>query len=1100
MKKPPIWFANYSAIFLSSISIRDENIGISNDRVVITATPRQMSLSIANMKLSINLLFALLISVSCLQVLAQDQNGRDQITRMIPNPIPLSPNAAALGKFGDYKVSYFSGLPDISIPIYEIKSGELSVPITLSYHASGIKMNDIAGWCGMGWAVSTGGQITRKVNGGNDETGYYASTSSELTPSATVCNNWNYLWTIGMGGADMEPDVFTYNFPGKSGRFMLGSQGLTPPYLIPAEPLIVKAPPSTTTTVFNKFEIIDERGVLHRFGTNSNGNSAIESTGTVSNGVPNSSKTSWLLMEMIDPNIAADNISFNYNSFVGTTSRYDPNSRVSISDMCFNTTFDSNTGTRWAECPTSVANVMNSSSYSSNDQQFISTITFKTGKVEFLLGTRSDETTLRSLDKINIYSLVKGQYVLMKSVQFQYSYFSTPSKSNAVLKLDAIKFLDKNGASVQQYTFGYATNSFSWDNIFARDYWGFYNGRPNEDLIPKILYDLPSTQTIGTADRTANTQYLTEGVLNKITYPTGGFTQFEYEPHKYADGPDVFTGGGIRIAKITSDPNDGSRPVVKTFKYGINESGIGDPNFSDDQYGFYTVYNTVLMECLQTGSRSGELRYRTRTWYSRSSFETDGFESAPVNYLQVTEYLTDLFGNKLGKTVYEYDNGIVSSSGVPIPVPFSTKLWYDSFSWSHGMLTRKTVYDQNDNRLKKNEISYGTYRTESRHVGYGVYISGSYLGCPSNYCVNESNEHVDPLTMNLAFLTQNTGVKREISNKEYTYQTGNENQFVLKQTDNTYESAKLQVTQSVITASDVNEQKVVVSRYPFQLTTSLSSTGNALGMYMLNAKHIISKPFETYTYLQKEDGTNQRIVEANLTTYRRNENNSSQVVPDNIYFWESAISKAGYSPSAINSTKTGLTTDPNLVPRINLLNYDDEGNLLDAGKTNDAPVAYLYGYNKELPIAEATNSLAKNIFHTSFEEDITGISAGGKTGVQYATSGFTKSLTLLNPGNYILSYYTIQGNTWVSQQSVVTVPASGSYVITLTGAVDEVRFYPVAARMTTYTYEPFYGITSSTDPNNKTTYYKYDSFGRLEVIKDDDLNVLKRYKYNYYKP
>jgi YD repeat-containing protein len=63
--------------------------------------------------------------------------------------------------------------------------------------------------------------------------------------------------------------------------------------------------------------------------------------------------------------------------------------------------------------------------------------------------------------------------------------------------------------------------------------------------------------------------------------------------------------------------------------------------------------------------------------------------------------------------------------------------------------------------------------------------------------------------------------------------------------------------------------------------------------------------------------------------------------------------------------------------------------------------------------------------------------------------------------------------------------------------VDDLRFCPSEAQMTTYTYDPLLGMTSSTDPNNVTSYYEYDSFGRLKAVKDNDRNSLKQYNYHY---
>jgi YD repeat-containing protein len=51
--------------------------------------------------------------------------------------------------------------------------------------------------------------------------------------------------------------------------------------------------------------------------------------------------------------------------------------------------------------------------------------------------------------------------------------------------------------------------------------------------------------------------------------------------------------------------------------------------------------------------------------------------------------------------------------------------------------------------------------------------------------------------------------------------------------------------------------------------------------------------------------------------------------------------------------------------------------------------------------------------------------------------------------------------------------------------------------LTFYTYFPLIGMTSQTDTNGKTTYYEYDSFGRLTKIFDQDQKIIQEYKHHY---
>ena len=63
--------------------------------------------------------------------------------------LPVSPSANSIMKYGDVPVTLSNGLPGISIPIYTVEENGLQVPISLSYHAGGIKVDEPASWTGL---------------------------------------------------------------------------------------------------------------------------------------------------------------------------------------------------------------------------------------------------------------------------------------------------------------------------------------------------------------------------------------------------------------------------------------------------------------------------------------------------------------------------------------------------------------------------------------------------------------------------------------------------------------------------------------------------------------------------------------------------------------------------------------------------------------------------------------------------------------------------------------------------------------------------------------------------------------------------------------
>ena len=83
------------------------------------------------------------------------------------NLTPVSPAAFQFLKYTEMPVSEYTGIPNISIPLYEINVDGVAIPISLSYHAGGIRVSEEASWVGLGWDL-TFGSVVQTVYDGDD--------------------------------------------------------------------------------------------------------------------------------------------------------------------------------------------------------------------------------------------------------------------------------------------------------------------------------------------------------------------------------------------------------------------------------------------------------------------------------------------------------------------------------------------------------------------------------------------------------------------------------------------------------------------------------------------------------------------------------------------------------------------------------------------------------------------------------------------------------------------------------------------------------------------------------------------------------------------
>lgn len=163
------------------------------------------------------------------------------VLRAFCQPMPLlnvpSPEVAGLGEYGMVPVGLYTGVPDISVPLHEMKVGGNSFSVTASYHLASVKPGMQEGCLGLGWSLQSGGYISRSVNGIYDEQmhadgytpGYYANAYrlkgmtneqfNEATKSirSEVGAHTSYY--------ELSADEFSFSFFGYSGTFFYNENG-----------------------------------------------------------------------------------------------------------------------------------------------------------------------------------------------------------------------------------------------------------------------------------------------------------------------------------------------------------------------------------------------------------------------------------------------------------------------------------------------------------------------------------------------------------------------------------------------------------------------------------------------------------------------------------------------------------------------------------------------------------------------------------------------------------------------------------------------------------------------------------------------------------
>ncbi len=691
------------------------------------------SLSIPNWNFRVLSIFKLLLSVFLFLsypflLFAQPQNT----LREVGSP---APTVASLGKYADIPVSHHTGVPNISLPLYAVKDGDLVLNITLDYHSSGVKVEEIASWVGLGWSVNAGGMITRTIIGAPDEGNQnthpsprYSITGGEgwfedngLNPIFTdypVCiSNPNYLvdpndpggptghnldpnscyahyLDAGRGNIDTEPDIFTFNFNGYSGKFIFNESRQV--HVLPDQDLKIE-PLNYTSGNFDSWRVTTPDGTKYYFG----GINAKETVYSDPDGLgaildDYRTSTTWYLTR-IESHDGSHWINFTY-----VPEKYSFPDRLSHSGVLSNTCVPQPTyGLQYGPVGLMVNSV---NGYRLNQ------ITTSKGyaTVDFIATTlRQDVTKYRNIynnneeaKRLEQIKITSGAWI--KYFDFSYSYFQSTAVTGTDydlttltdkkrLRLDQVQ---ERGGSVTlpPYQFAYNPQAIGRRLSWGRDHWGYYNGADqNVGLIPNFTApcdpSYPGSNQTGLANRAPNEEKMKACILEEITYPTGGKTKFIYEAHKEnPNSPNIV--GGLRVKQITDTDGMGGVPVVRNFEYSTGILYAGNP-----QYVFNPNSNPLLLN-----NNIEFLGYLVNSSPNPPMRNTQGYH---IGYSVVHVVYPDN-----AKSTYRYNNLIPTPNYYYPPAPTQQVM-------GSGTLHKEEHYNAENNLVR--EVAY-TYLIETDNL------------------------------------------------------------------------------------------------------------------------------------------------------------------------------------------------------------------------------------------------------------------------------------------------------------------------------------------------------------------------------------------------
>ena len=688
--------------------------------------------------------------------------AKNIVAQRIENPIdyPITPQATALFKAIATPVSYYTGQPDISIPIYTISQDGVNIPISISFNSSGIFVNEEATNIGIGIRLNWGGTIIRNTNGQADERGFFTENYKIGTLKQDLSKDYNNIsiptffpwngfpesfitvkareneyfnidsyndpYANGNGNvvsSDLRPDDFYYNVLGKSGLFkfnQIDRKFIT----FPLDE--IKINKTLISENLQNFEIITNDGVRATLGDDAREFSIKENKDVYSNynqGVVQS----WFVKKIMTLKNTVIDFSYVDNQYKhATESRtmtyippkpYVSNDETHINGDIYTTT-----------------------------EKLIKTISFKEGKLEFIyINDREDfpntivsSTEVKLAPRLSQIILLDSKNNTIKNFKFHQSYFTGASNIinlNSRLRLDSLSINDNQLKKIESYKFEYNDSEIiplKKGIAINKDLWGYYNNSSSNRYINSDVNKLFT--------------------IKKITLPTGAERTYVFENNSVPWSNQYF-------GKLKEISNDWINQYENNFILGGSSLDIssGNPVISGAPYNnILTVYQDEFSIQGNKNAFSENIILSAETSYINPGVTLSSLNLWPYHIEVGIQNKTDngfkeyykisldrndsnlSSNNKISGKINSMPNGIYRIYAQMIAPP---KYVMENWTFRPGHITKiKLEYSKNSFKdikvggLRVKEIidreKNNEYKTDYEYVGLNNFCSGQLITAP----------------------------------------------------------------------------------------------------------------------------------------------------------------------------------------------------------------------------------------------------------------------------------------------------------------------------------------------------------------------------------